>query len=51
MNGARVDICNKDEDGHTYYLQNFELPSFDLTDIETIATKEQFESISYKVKE
>ena len=50
MNGERVDTIEKDEKGHTYYMQNLELPAFDLENIETIVTKEQFESISYKVE-
>lgn len=45
-----MDIIEKDEKGHTYYMQNLELPAFDLENIETIVTKEQFESISYKVE-
>ena len=44
-----MDIVEKDENGHTYYLQNCEQPSIDLEDIKSIVTKEQFENMEYRV--
>ena len=44
-----MDIVEKDENGHTYYMQNCELPSVDLKDIKSIVTKERFEVVEYKV--
>lgn len=46
-----MDIVEKDDKGHVYYLQNCETPSLNLKDIKSIVTKEQFKSIEYKVKE
>lgn len=49
VNGDRMDIVDKDENGHVYYLQNIELPS--VNKIETIVTKEQFAQAEYKIEE
>ena len=49
MNGIIVDSVDKDENGHVFYMQNYELPAFDLENIKSIVTKEQFEAMEYKV--
>lgn len=47
VNGNRMDIVERDENGHVYYLQNCELPSVNKNEIKSIATKEQFASVEY----
>lgn len=47
VNGDRMDIVERDENGHVYYLQNWELPSLNKNDIKSIVTKEQFASVEY----
>lgn len=49
VNGERMDIVDKDENGHVYYLQNIELPS--VNKIESIVTKEQFANMEYRLEE
>lgn len=51
VNGNRIDIVEKDENGHVYYLQNTELPAVNKNEIKTILTKEQYEANCYKVEE
>ena len=50
VNGNRMDIVEKDENGYVYYLQNIELPSVNKNEIKTILTKEQYEANCYKIK-
>lgn len=46
-----MDVVERDENGHVFYLQNWELPSVNKDDIKSILTKEQYEANSYKLKE
>lgn len=51
LDGVRVDSVEKDENGHVFYAQNYDLPAFDLKDIKSIVTKEKFENAEYKIKD
>lgn len=51
VNGERMDIVERDENGHVYYLQNIELPSVNKNEIKSIVTKEQFKSMEYNIGE
>jgi hypothetical protein len=51
LNGVRVDNVEKDENGHVFFAQNYDLPAFNLKDIKSIVTKKQYESMEYKVKD
>lgn len=49
LDGVRVDSVEKDENGHVFYAQNYDLPAFDLKNIKSIVTKEQFAAVEYKL--
>ena len=49
LDGIRVDSVEKDENGHVFYAQNYDLPAFDLKNIKSICTKEQFAAAEYKL--
>lgn len=42
-----MDIVERDENGHVYYLQNCDLPSVNKNEIKSIVTREQFSSVEY----
>lgn len=50
VNGERMDIVERDENGKVYYLQNAELPCISIKDIKSIVTKEQFKNIEYRLE-
>lgn len=51
LDGVRVDSVEKDENGHVFYAQNYDLPAFDLKNIKSIVTKEQFEAVEYRLED